>query len=326
MKRIAATLLVALALAAGIAVVTVQVLAARSYADVPLPEVRSSTDPVVIERGAYLVNAVAHCPACHLPQGEAKSYGPLSRPQLVGGHRWDLPYGTVYSANITPSMRFGIGAWTDGEVARVIRTGVRRDGSLSPFMVLGVGDIADDDLSAIVSYLRAQAPVDRAAPQSEYNFAGRAALAFFLRPKQGRPALADAPRSEASIERGRYLVHGPANCAGCHSPAALTTGLWPQAPLLSGGIPAFDEDEPGMETVAPNLTPDPATGVIYHWSEDDFVGRFRGGRVVPGSPMPWEAFFAMTDTDLAAIWRYLRTVEPIRHEVGPTHRAVGANP
>lgn len=320
MKRIAATSLVALLALGALFVATVQVLSARSYAEVPLPFVQASADPAVLARGAYLVNAVAHCPACHLPQREAKTFDPASRPALVGGHRWELPFGTVHSANITPSLQFGIGAWTDGEIARVIRTGVRRDGSLSPFMALGVGDIADDDLAAIVSYLRSQAPVDRAVSRSSYTFTGRAVLAFFLRPHEGGAAPAVAPGSQASVARGRYLVHGPANCAGCHSPSSLTGGLRPRPPLLSGGVPAPDDEQTGMEIVAPNLTPDPDTGAIYTWSEADFIGRFRGGRVVAGSPMPWEAFFAMSDTDLAAIWRYLRTVEPVTHEVGPTHR------
>ena len=243
---------------------------------------------------------------------------------LVGGQQWQLPFGTVYSANITPSERYGIGAWSDGEIARVIRTGVRRDGSLSVFMAFGIGDLANNDLAAIVSYLRAQVPVERPAPQSEYNFAGRAMLALFMRPKEGSRAFQDAPRSEASVARGRYLVHGPANCAGCHSPSRLTTGLRPQAPLLSGGVPAVDHVDPTMEIVAPNLTPDPGTGAIYSWSETDFVQRFRGGRVVAGSPMPWEAFYSMTDTDLAAVWRYLRTVDAVRHDVGPTHRPLGS--
>ncbi|MBM3506627.1 MAG: hypothetical protein FJX64_02680 [Alphaproteobacteria bacterium] len=87
-----------------------------------------------------------------------------------------------------------------------------------------------------------------------------------------------------------------------------------------------DDTDRAMEIVAPNLTPDERTGVIYTWSEEVFVERFRGARVVAGSPMPWEAFATMSDTDLAAIWRYLRTVPAVEHDVGPTHRPLGSYP
>lgn len=303
-----------------VSAVTVEVMARRTYADVPKPQIRSSTDPAAIERGAYLVNSVAHCPACHLPQPEAKGFNPLGRPDLRGGHRWDLPFGTWYSANITPSRESGIGTWTDQEIARVLRTGVRRDGTLSVFMAMGVGDIADTDLAAIISYLRAQPAVETRPPQSEFNFLGRAVMAFAMRPREGTRAFLDAPPMEASVARGRYLVHGPGHCVSCHSPSSMASGLRPQAPLLSGGMPEAAGDDPAMEVVAPNLTPDPQTGAIYAWSEDDFVQRFHAGRVVAGSPMPWEAFASMTNTDLAAIWRYLRTVDAVCNDVGPTSR------
>ena len=116
----------------------------------------------------------------------------------------------------------------------------------------------------------------------------------------------------------------PANCAGCHSPSGVGSGFRPAPPELAGGVPAPDDTDPTMEIVAPNLTPDPTTGVIYAWSEEDFVSRFRAGRVVAGSPMPWEAFATMTETDLASLWRYLRTIDPIRNEVGPTYRPAGS--
>ena len=75
-----------------------------------------------------------------------------------------------------------------------------------------------------------------------------------------------------------------------------------------------------IELVPPNLTPDSRTGRIAAWSEDQFVARFRQGRVIPGSPMPWNAFARMSDDDLRAIYRYLRTVPPVVHETGPSVR------
>lgn len=302
----------------------VEALGRRTWSDVPVPPLDVRDDPALVTRGEYLVNSVAHCPACHLPRPEATTFNPLSRPDLKGGHVWELPFGRIVSANITPSRTFGIGAWSDGEIARVLRSGVRRDGRLSVFMQAGVGALAEDDVGAIIAYLRAQPAIDEPVPEGRVTFLGRVLAAFALRPRR-EGALAEAPRMEASVERGGYLARGPANCVGCHSPSGIGSGFLPTAPLLAGGLPAPDETDPTMEIVAPNLTPD-ETGVATYWSEEDFAARFRGGRVVAGSPMPWEAFAAMTDTDLAAIWRYLRTIEPVRNNVGPTHRPAGSFP
>jgi hypothetical protein len=81
-----------------------------------------------------------------------------------------------------------------------------------------------------------------------------------------------------------------------------------------------DETNATLEIIAPNLTPDPETGHIASWSEDAFVGRFRGGRVVTGSKMPWEGFARLTENDVRSVYRYLRTVPPVKRAVGPTVR------
>ena len=75
--------------------------------------------------------------------------------------------------------------------------------------------------------------------------------------------------------------------------------------------------------VTPNLTPDPETSPIGQWSEDAFVTRFRAGPALEGTPMPWGAFARMSDEDLRAIYRYLRTLPPSRHQVGPAIQPKG---
>ncbi len=69
--------------------------------------------------------------------------------------------------------------------------------------------------------------------------------------------------------------------------------------------------------MSPNLTPDAATGRIVSWSEDDFVQRFRLGLVIADSPMPWGSFKRMTESDLRALYRYFRTLMPVRRDNGP---------
>ena len=69
--------------------------------------------------------------------------------------------------------------------------------------------------------------------------------------------------------------------------------------------------------VSPNLTPDPATSPIGHWPEDAFVARFRKGELIAGTPMPWGAYARMTDDDLRAVYRYLRSLPPASNATGP---------
>jgi mono/diheme cytochrome c family protein len=137
----------------------------------------------------------------------------------------------------------------------------------------------------------------------------------------------DAPpahvaEGEISVARGKYLAEGPAVCAGCHTPADPMAGFARSGALFSGAGEADpDPTNASQEIIAPNLTPDPETGHIALWSEDAFVARMRAGRVVKGSSMPWEAFARMTENDLRSLYRYLRTVPPVRRRIGPTVRA-----
>jgi hypothetical protein len=74
--------------------------------------------------------------------------------------------------------------------------------------------------------------------------------------------------------------------------------------------------DPTIVFVTPNLTPDPETSPIGRWSEDTFMARFRRSQQVPGTPMPWGAFARLTDDDLRALYRYLRSLPPTRHRTG----------
>jgi hypothetical protein len=88
-------------------------------------------------------------------------------------------------------------------------------------------------------------------------------------------------------------------------------------PRFGGGQRMDVAADPKMVFVPPNLTPDPETSPIGMWSEDDFVGRMRGGERILGTLMPWGAYGRMTDDDLRSVYRYLRSLPPYRHETGP---------
>jgi mono/diheme cytochrome c family protein len=303
-KRIAIGLIVTLILGTGALALAVVIRQNRTF-DRPYPEIAASTDPAVIARGRYLVMGPAHCAKCHATPGMPAS----DEPHLSGGKPFDLPIGVVYTRNITPDPNVGIGRYTDREIARVLRYGVKPDGrAMIPFMPFA--NLADDDLVAVISYLRSRPPIDHEVPESTYNLLGRAAKAFLVEPEgpTGTP-LAHAPRG-ATVERGKYLANTVGNCSGCHTRQSLRTGAQ-LGVTFAGGMELDSETQPGTKFITPNLTPDEETGQITTWTEDAFVARFKAG-VETASPMPWDTFRNMTEDDLRALYRYLRTLPPVR--------------
>src|SRR5262249_340843 len=182
--------------------------------------------------------------------------------------------------------------------------------------------MADDDLVAVLSYLRSQAPVKNEIPQPKYTFLGKAIRTFA---PIFKPVLAEAPKvapAEAPTrERGEYLARYVANCVGCHTKADLGTGRY-VGPEFAGG---FEFEPPPAGAVgsdgkawfrSPNLTSD-ATGILSRFpTRDEWLKRFRQGRVLPGSPMHWGPYSRMSDADLEAIWVFLKSLPPIPYEVG----------
>lgn len=118
-----------------------------------LPEFApDSSDPVAL--GEYLVNTVMSCADCHTPLDETTG-APIFDQWLAGGQPWEGPWGIVYGGNITPHETTGIGTWTDEQIARAIREGVRIDGRrliLMPWEDYAV--TTDEDIAAVVAYLR----------------------------------------------------------------------------------------------------------------------------------------------------------------------------
>lgn len=125
--------------------------------------------------------------------------------------------------------------------------------------------------------------------------------------------LLPAAAAETLLERGAYLMNGPVACGNCHTP------MGPDGPVagmeLAGGT--VFEDKP-FTAYAPNITPDPETG-IGGWSDDELVAAIREGRRPDGSiigpPMPIELYRAMSDRDVRAIVAYLRQVAPVKNAV-----------
>jgi len=294
----------------------------------PSPNITASHDPAVIERGRQLVYGVAHCATCHADYPKDHPERLHGDVPLAGGITISPPFGDFRPSNITSDRATGIGAWSDEEIARVIRTGVRRNGELSVFMRLAVAPESDEDLTAIVSYLRTVAPVRKRIAESQPNFMAKALVVLVgFEPRSIEELPGPPPADAPSVDRGRYLVKGPGACEGCHSAADITAGFeLVRGRELGGGDPFGDELNPAMEYCPPNLTKNREHGFVGSVNEDDFVARFRRGRSYRSSPMPWECFKRMTDPDLRSVYRYLASAPPVRNDPGPSFREAGWSP
>ncbi|HMP32344.1 MAG TPA: hypothetical protein PKD85_22235, partial [Saprospiraceae bacterium] len=200
-------------------------------------------------------------------------------------------------------------------IARSLRYSVNRNnGHLFPFMPFQ--ELSDEDLTAIVSFLRSQEPVTHKVEPSEYTFLGKALMAFGLMKPQGPTNT--PPKSveiDSTIAYGSYLANRVANCNGCHTKRDFMTGAFIGEPLAGGTQFLPDVFSQGYSFVTPNLTPHQETGIIATWDESTFITRMRGGRVHNGTPMPWAIFGRMTDLELKAIYRYLQSLDPVDNKI-----------
>ena len=296
------------------------------YAAMARPAIVASTDPAVIAHGEYVFHAVAHCSVCHGgPKGPARKRG--DRPSMAGGLIFHAdPFGTFVARNLTSDRETGVGAQSDADLARAVRSGVDHQGRFLPFMKLGVGPIADEDLTALISYVRTLPPVRRQEEPEVWGLLGKYLAATNLKPAPHVPPPYAPPAAEPSVARGAYLANGPAMCRFCHTRHDAMAGFVETRPPFSGGDTEQDETDPTSEIQAPNLTPDPTSSPIAAWDEATFLTRFRGGKVFAGSRMPWESFAEMTDADVRSLYRYFRSLPPVAAAARPSHRPAGWQP
>jgi len=306
----------------------VQIRWNKKFDDIPYPDLKTSTDSAVIARGKYLVRGPAHCAFCHggtienmfkADQGEEVP--------LKGGFTMHLgPLGYVVSRNLTPDKETGIGKYQDKEIFRMMRHVVKPDGTASVTPMMPFYNMADEDLVAIVSYLRSQPPVENAVPPAKFTLFGKfiRCVGTPFQPVYNPTPPPEAPPMAATKERGEYLARYVANCAGCHTPRDPKT-FEKTGPDFSGGFemePEPDLNEylglpPNLWMRSPNITPDPDSYLSKFKTLDDFKLRFRTGRIIKQSPMPWGPFSKLSDEDIEALWIFLHTLEPVKHDVGP---------
>ncbi|MEZ5028798.1 MAG: c-type cytochrome [Ferruginibacter sp.] len=274
----------------------------------------------MLARGDYLVNHVSRCLTCHSQRNYNQFSGPIvPGTEGMGGEEFGKNYhvqGIVYARNITPDTVNGIGSWTDEEIARAITRGISKNGDtlyrMMPFAHFN--QMSKDDVYSIIAYLRTLKPNNNKVPARKLEVKASAVYPVL---KSSSLEANVKPDVMEMAKYGGYLVASAA-CMDCHTP--MKNGEYEQDKLFSGGL-QFNMGS--FVANSANLTPDSATG-IGSWSEQMFLDKFKLYRdpavysANPGrnnSVMPWTAFTNMDDFDIKAIYKYLRTLPPVKNLV-----------
>jgi mono/diheme cytochrome c family protein len=259
----------------------------------------------LVERGRYLATA-GDCAACHTAAG---------KPAYTGGLAIASPLGPIYSTNITPSTKAGIGRWTQEQFSRALRAGVRADGShLYPAMpYTAYAKLTDEDTAALYAYFRHGVQADDTAPPGTrlpFPFNLRFSMgiwnALFLDPQPFTPD----PAKSVEWNRGAYLAQGLAHCTTCHTPRNVLMAEKPSLALQGASLGAW---------YAPDITPGKAG-----WDRQALVAYLRTGHTQLGAagsataagPMLEaidKSFSKMAPQDLNAMATYLLDLPAGKH-------------
>ncbi len=286
-----------------------------NFTDTPTYEVKEldiqlPTDSLSLANGARIAKTV--CAYCH--QGESgKLDGKLFSPESEG-------FGEIWSGNLTQHPTAGLGRYKDGEIAYLLRTGIKRDGKLAgPFMFFP--NLSDEDLAAVIAYLRSDVPEVEASAEvrtTRYSFLANALMKFgAFKPLTYDAKPRPTPAVTDRIAYGRYLATARYDCASCHAGSFETYNVVEpeKSPgYLAGGNLIADHDF--KTTPSRNITPHPDQG-IGKWTEEQFLAAVKSGIRPDGSAlstaMPRLALLA--DEEVSAIWAYLQTVPPLESTI-----------
>ena len=271
----------------------------------------------LVERGEYLAKA-ADCMVCHTAQGGK---------QYAGGLGFKLPFGTLYSTNITPDKETGIGNYSDKDFLNAVQRGVRHDGArLYPAMpYTSYTYISDADALAIKAYLFSLPPVRATPPANTLSFPFNQRWAMMFWSEIFNPDTRYEPDTSKSADwnRGAYLVEALAHCGECHTPRNLAFALNNRkkfAGAITAGWRAF------------NISSDKATGV-GGWRDDDLIAYLSNGHAAghgtasgPMGEAVDHSFSQLAPEDIRAIVTYLRSVPATASSDLPATLAPPASP
>ncbi|MDR8401827.1 cytochrome c [Paraburkholderia sp. USG1] len=271
----------------------------------------------LLTRGRYLTQA-ADCEACHTAKG--------GKP-FAGGRPFALPFGTLYTPNITSDKETGIGQWTNADFLRAVHQGVARDGTrLYPaFPYASYTMLTDEDVLAIKAYLFSLQPVHSENLPNTFRFPydQRWLMFFWSMLFNSNDRFRPVDGQSAEWNRGAYLVEATAHCGECHTPRNAFQALNNRLKFSGGVAEGWN---------AYNITSDKGTG-IGNWTQEELASYLSSGhamgRGTAGGPMAEAvdlSFRYMTPSDIAAMVTYLKSVPAVKSESIPDHLADAASP
>ena len=261
----------------------------------------------LVARGQYIFAVAGGC-ACHtVPKGTPHA----------GGRAFPIPFAKAYGTNITQDKETGIGSWSDKEIRDSIVRGIRPNGErLLPIMPYeAYSGMAEEDLKALIAYLRTLKPVRKENLQPRvYVSLFRPLVTPLWLKLFGRFSNPPARAPKNSMERGRYLVEHVSLCDDCHTPRNLL--MVPRRALyLAGSKVGILGEE------IPNITPDKETG-IGSWSRNDIAELLLNGTKpdldnVQGlmEEVVEAGYKKMTKEDALAIADYLKSIPPVKNKI-----------
>jgi mono/diheme cytochrome c family protein len=278
--------------------------------EVDFPDISVELTPERVAEGARIASVL--CIQCH-----ASTDGKLGGAYMADAQS----FGEVYASNITQHPEFGIGEYTDGELAYLIRSGVRRDGQyIMPWMPK-FAHLSDEDLYSIIAFLRSDHPLVQPSameqPEPVPSFFAKFLLRTGLEPLPYPEGPIYAPDPSDRVAYGRYLAVGKFDCFGCHSASFAKLDLMDpenSQGYFGGGSVMYDREM--NKILTSNLTMDEETG-LGSWTEEDFIMALRYGRRPDNSAIRFPMMPAplITEEEAAAIWTYLQTVPVIHNPI-----------
>ena len=253
----------------------------------------------LVKRGDYLANTILTCANCHSPKGPPAA---VAGKDYSGGVRFDEPPFDVTASNITQDKETGIGSWSDADIKKLLRTGIRPNGThvaeVMPTAFYGI--VTERDMDAIVAYLRTLKPIKNKVPNPIYKIK----LPHHAFPGSEKP-YTEAMMSD-KVKKGFYLVT-IGHCMECHTPFGAR-GKDFVGDLGKGGM---EFPGPWGKSVSRNITPSKTKG-LGAWSDAEIKTAITAGKSKDGSPlkppMGFQYYAQMTGDDLDAVVAYLRTV------------------
>ena len=277
------------------------------------PVAGAEGDLTAAQRGQRVFESAGGC-SCHTNYPEEGA----DAPWLAGGRALSTPFGVYYSSNITPDPTTGLGGFSQDDFLRAMQEGLSPEGHnyFPIFPYTAFTKMSDSDLRDLFAFLKTVPPIERSnqAPEAPAPFSWRWTITAWkwLNFKPGRQV--PDPTQSAAWNRGAYLVNGPGHCGECHTPRTLTGGL--DRGLWLAGSAEGPEGE-----LAPNITPDDATG-IGDWSITDLVWYLETGFKPDGddtqglmSELIEHGFSDLSRADREAIAQYLKSVPAIHNRV-----------